>query len=472
MPNPTPSQGALFPHLFRRPILALFDSPQTSSDGGSLLLKACDAALGLTSALTCCLIDRRQPGKVIHSLADLLRHRVFALALGFADCNDAVRLSADPVLKLLTGRDPAQGPDLASQPTLTRFENGVSRGELLEMGKALARTVIERQRRRRKKARLILLDFDPTCDPTHGGQQQSLFNHFYDTACYLPLTGFMTFDNEREQYLFCALLRPGNATAKAGLSAVLKRVLPMLREAFPKARLRVRLDAGFAGGELLEYFEREGLEYVVCLGTNPVLKRAAQGLMEEVWREYRAEEKRERLKPEGRARPARVPGERYGECLYGARRWKRRRRVVIKAGLALHAGREPKANPRFLVTNINGGARRIYERIYCQRGEVENRIKELKAGTQMDRTSCKEFYANQFRVLLAAAAYALMQELRWQARGTRFARTQVEGLRLWLLKLGVSVKATTRRVVLHLPSKTAFRAEWLCIARRLGAVPT
>ena len=286
----------------------------------------------------------------------------------------------------------------------------------------------------------------------------SLFNHFYDTACTLPLVVFLTFDNEREQYLVCAALRAGNAPAKQGVAGILKRLLPMLREAFPQARLRVRLDAGFAGPELLEAFDREGLEYVMCLAGNPTLKRAAVGLMEQVWKEYEQTGKR--------------PQERYGDCLYGARSWKRRRRVVMQAGLALQAGRQPKANPRFVVTNVQGGARRIYRRIYCQRGEVENRIKELKAGVEMDRASCTSFYANQFRVLLSAAAYALLQELRWRARETRLARTQAEGLRLCLLKLGVWVRSSTRRVVLSLPREAPYVSEWLQIARSLGAVPT
>ena len=235
-------------------------------------------------------------------------------------------------MKLLAGRDPERGRELASQPTLSRFENSIRRCDLLEAARAFAAAVIERQRRRRKGVRQIVIDFDPTCDPTHGGQQLSLFSRFYDTTCYLPLAVFLTFDNEREQYLVCAALRPGNAPAKQGMRGILKRLLPLLRGAFPKARLRVRLDAGFAGPELLEYFEEEGLEYVLCLAANPTLKRVAAGLMEPVWKDYERTGKR--------------PPERYGDCLYGARSWKRRRRVVMQAGLALQVGRKPKANPR------------------------------------------------------------------------------------------------------------------------------
>ena len=202
-------QGVLFSNLFRRPVAAVFDSPQSSSDGGSLLLKACDAALGLTETLASWLRDGRQPGKVVHGLRELLRQRVFSIACGYADGNDASRLRRDPVFKLLAGRDPDRGRDLASQPTLSRFENSIRRRDLLEAAKGFAAAVIERQRRRRKGVKQIVIDFDPTCDPTHGGQQLSLFNHFYDTACYLPLVVFLTFDNEREQYLVCAALRVG-----------------------------------------------------------------------------------------------------------------------------------------------------------------------------------------------------------------------------------------------------------------------
>ena len=332
-------QGVLFSNLFRRPVTAVFDSPQSSSDDGSLLLKVCDAAVGLTESLASWLRDGRQPGKVVHGVRELLRQRVFAIACGYADGNDASRLRRDPVLKLLAGRDPDQGRDLASQPTLSRFENSIRRRDLREAAKAFAAAVIERQRRRRG-VRQIVIDFDPTCDPTHGGQQLSLFSRFYDTTCYLPLVVFLIFDKEREQYLVCAALRAGNAPVKQGLLGILKRLAPMLQEAFPKARLRVRLDAGFARPELLEAFEREGLEYVMCLAGNPTLKRAAAGLMEPVWKEYEQTGKR--------------PQERYGDCLYGARSWKRRRRVVMQAGLAWQAGRQPKANPRFVVTNVKG----------------------------------------------------------------------------------------------------------------------
>ena len=187
-------QSVLFPHLDRKDIEVCFDEQASSSDGGSVLLKACDHALGLTETLAASLDDPRQPGKITHTFPELLRQRVFGLALGYADCNDAARLKDDPMLKLLPGRGPRDGADLASQPTLSRFENQVTWRDLARMGEALARAVIERQRRRRKTARRITLDFDPTCDPTPGNQQLSLFNAFYDTYGYLPIVGCLSFD--------------------------------------------------------------------------------------------------------------------------------------------------------------------------------------------------------------------------------------------------------------------------------------
>ena len=207
-----------------------------------------------------------------------MRKRVFGIALGYFDCNDSDRLRCDPALKMLLGRDPDSPHNLASQPTLSRFENTVSRGSLLRMAEALAANVLRRQRQRRRTARLITIDLDPTCDPTHGAQQLSLFNSFCDTACYLPLIGCVTFDNEPEQYLVAALLRPGNAPAKQGM-------LPLLQREFPRARLRIQLDAGFQGGELLSYLQAERVQVVLCLAGNKVLQRHAAPLVAEAVRQ-------------------------------------------------------------------------------------------------------------------------------------------------------------------------------------------
>jgi len=457
MSNHITKQTVLFRGLTKKALVARFDQEQASSDGGAVLLKACDERLGLSAAIAQCLRDDRQQAKVAHSYEEIFQQRMFGIACGYADGNDAARIADDPVFKLLAGRDPVTGLALASQPTLSRFENAVSSGELLRMSEALAESVIKRHRRRKRKVKRITIDLDPTHDATHGGQQLSFFNWHYDSWCYLPLAGFLTFDNEPDQYLFCCLLRAGSAVAKTGCLSMLKRLLPRLRKAFPKAKIRIRLDAGFTGPELYEFFEAKRLEYVVCMGKNPVLLRFAEPLMAPL---REALEAGEDLIP------------RFGECTYRARSWKCERRVIIKADIALHPGRRPKGNPRFIVTNLKTTPKFIYKKVYCARGDIENRIKELKDGLEIDRTSCSSFKANQFRVLMTAAAYVLMQELRLHARRTGCARAQVNTLRLRLLKLGVWIESSVRRIVLHLPVSAPYANEWQRIARSLGAVPT
>ncbi len=457
MSNHITKQCVLFKGLTKKVLVARFDQELASSDGGAILLKACDERLGLSASMAACLRDARQQSKVEHSYEEIFQQRMFGIACGYADGNDAARIADDPVFKLLSGRDPVTGSALASQPTLSRFENAVSSGELLRMSEALADAVIKRHRRRKRKVKRITIDLDPTDDATHGGQQLSFFNKLYDSWCYLPMAGFLTFDNEPDQYLFCCMLRAGNAVAKVGCLSMLKRLLPRLRKAFPKAKIRIRLDAGFTGPELYEFFEAERLEYVVCMGKNNVLLRFAEPLMVPL---REALEAGEDLIP------------RFGECLYAAGSWKHERRVIIKADIALHPGREPKDNPRFIVTNLKTSPKFIYQKVYCARGDIENRIKELKHGLQIDRTSCTSFKANQFRVLMTAAAYVLMQELRLHARRTGCARAQVNTLRLRLLKLGVWIESSVRRIVLHLPTSTPFADDWRRIARSVGAVPT
>ena len=450
-------QGVLFSDLLGRPVLAKFDQLHASSDGGALLLHACDRRLGLTEALIGGIDDRRQTGKVRHAIGALVRQRLYAIACGYPDGNDASRLAADPIQKLLCGRDPNRGEDLASQPTLSRFENAFDRADLYRMGIALAETVIERHRRRlKRKVKRITIDLDPTDDPTHGAQQLTFFNGHYDSWCYLPVAGFLTFNDEPEQYLFAYLLRPGNVGAAVGALGILSRLLPRLRAAFPRARLRVRLDGGYAAPEIFAFLEREGLEYVVAMAKNKVLKRRAARLMGTARRLSRQSGSTEHV---------------YGECRYAAGRWPERRRVIIKAEVVRHPGREPKDNPRFVVTNLPHSPRHLYEAIYCARGDVENRIKELHHGLDIDRTSCSRFLANQLRGLLTAAAYVLYQELRLHAARTALRSAQVSTLREQLCKLGAWVESSVRRIVLHLPATCLHRHDWQIIARQLGAAP-
>ncbi|MGH7347676.1 MAG: IS1380 family transposase [Candidatus Rokuibacteriota bacterium] len=438
-----------------KPVVARFDVPYASSDGGAILLKGIDTQLGLTKRVTACLDDPRQPGKIQHQTLELFRQRIFGIACGYADCNDAARLADDAIHKLLVDRDPIAGPALASQPTLSRFENAVGWRELLAMGHVLAETVIEHHRRRLKgRATRITIDLDPTDDPTHGQQEFTFFNGHYDTWCYLPVVATVTFNAEADQYAVAAVLRPGNAPASLGARGLLRRLIRQLREAFHGATIRVRLDGGFATPTVFTFLEAEQVEYVVGMPSNTRLEKRARRLMGKA---------RMRSKATGRTEHL------YGETRYAAKTWKRKRRVIIKAEVVRHPGRDPKNNPRFVVTNLPDAPQAVYEEIYCRRGDMENRLKELHHGLEMDRTSCSRFLANQFRVLLSLAAYMLFQELQRRARGTACADAQVTTLRERLIKLAVWVERSVRRIVLHLPATCPWRSTWRQLARAVGA---
>jgi Transposase DDE domain group 1 len=453
----TISQCVLFPGIVKRAVVAKFDQRQGSSDGGAILLGAADRRLGLTSALAQALEDERQAKKIKHELSELLTQRVMAIACGYPDTNDAARLGSDPVHKLLVGRDPIAGEDLASQPTLSRFENGRDRKQLFRLSEALADCVIERHRRRLQgRARRVTIDLDPTDDPTHGAQQLTFFNRHYDTYCYLPVVGFLSFDQEPEQYLVTAVLRPGNAPGTAGAIGILRRLIGRVKQAFPEARIRIRLDGGFASPGILDFLDCEPrVEYIVNLAANAVLKRKAEAAM-----------KRARRQAEGSGQTEHV----YGECRYATRKtWPWKRRIIYKAEVVRATDKEPKDNPRFVITNLKQSPQWIYEKVYCPRGDVENRIKELHHGMQIGRTSCTNFWANTFRVILTAAAYVLMQEIRLHLAPTRHARAQVSSLRERFLKLGTQVVVSARRIVLHLPRSSPDRDSFAHLALSLYA---
>ena len=458
MPEDITTQCWLFEDLAKRAVTVRFDQERGSSDGGAVLLGVADRRLGLSEALASCIRDDRDRERVVHEIEGLVRQRVYGISCGYPDGNDAARLSSDPVHKLLVGRDPVGEDDLASQPTLSRFENSVSRADLYRMGDALADCVIERHRRRRRgRARVVTIDLDPTEDPAHGEQQLVLFNGYYRHWCYLPLLAFVSFDDEAEQYLVTALLRPGNSPDKRGAIGVLSRLLPRLREAFPRARFRVRLDAGFAAPDVLDFLDERGdLEYAVAMGKNSILLKRVRRHMGRARRLSKHSGKTEHV---------------YAETHYAAKTWPRKRRIIIKAEVTRHPGRDPKDNPRFVITNMAQTPRWVYENFYCRRGDIENRIKELNLGLEIGRTSCSRFLANQLRVFLTAAAYVLMQELRLKAARTKLARAQVSTLRERLLKIGARVHSSVRRIVLQLPMGYPYAHAWGRVARALGAVP-
>jgi hypothetical protein len=455
MAHPTP-QRALFEEFFQKTVVVQFDGEQSSSDGGGVLLGAVDRRIGLTRALGQELRDERRASRVEHTKYELLSQRVLAIALGYADQNDSARIAGDPLLKLLCGRSPSDPDSLASQPTLSRFETTRSGRELVALGRRLERFVIERLRKTHRQARRITIDLDSTEDPTHGQQPFAFFNGYYDSWCYLPMLGFLSVDDEPIQHLFHARLRPGTARDARGTPTLLLRTVKALRKAFKKARILVRLDAGFASPVVLELLDRLRVDYVVAMPGNSVL----QGVAAEPMRIVR--ELAERF--DGSLAT-------WGETTYRAQTWRSARRVIFKAEALVYPGRELKENLRFVATNLRLAPKKAWD-LYCQRGDVENRIKELHEGLEIDRTSCSSFLANAFRVLETAAAYVLFQELRGRLPRTDLARAQVGTLRERLLKIGAVVKESVRRIVLSFPASYPWKNLWHEAAHSLGALVT
>ena len=426
MPNPG-RQSVLFPALLSKFVSVAFDEPTSTSDGGALLVASADRRLGLTEAYSAARDDGRDGSRVRHQLIDLVRQRVYGLACGYEDANDVEQVGRDPLFQVLLGKHPREGGSLASQPTISRFENRVDVPELAAVGDAMAETVLARHRKRLgRRARRVTLDLDLTDDATHGAQQLSLFNGHYRSWCYLPLLGFVSFNDEPEQYLVSAVLRRG------------------------------RTPTGEEVVALLDFLEESRVEYVIGLAGNSVLRaRSAQHVA--------------RVRREAKRRSESVAE--YGETRYAAKSWKgRQRRVVYKAEVTRLEGRELRDNPRYLVTNLRHSPENVYG-IYRLRGDVENRIKELKDDLAIDRTSCNSFLANSLRVLLTAAAYVLMQELRLHLLRRTHRRWQVGTIRLRLLKIGGRIQASVRRLIVHLAESHPWQREWHAVARGCGALP-
>ena len=424
------------------PLEAAFDAGRLTSDGGLPWLAEADEALGLCDALAACVPEWRR-GPVRHTLTALVRQRVFQLACGYEDQNDATALRADPLLKLVCGRLPESGPDLASQPTLSRLENAVDRRACYRLALALLAVYLRERERAGRPAR-ILLDVDGTDDPAHGGQEGTAYHGYFRQHMYHPL---LVFDGETDQ-LITAVLRRGNAHGSRGAVAVLKRLVRALRGRWPGVRIELRADSGFAVPALYDWCEREGIGYTIGLVPNPRLEALAAPLLAEAQRQQQ----------ETGAEKVRLAG----EAEYQAESWPRARRVVFKAEIL-----EKGPNTRFVVTTRPDEPLALYD-WYVARGEPELWVKDLKLACFADRLSCHRFWANQFRLLLAAAAYWLLDTLRRWLTQLGTARMQLDTLRLRLLKVGGRVRERLTRVRLHLASSHPGEPLWRTLAARPG----
>jgi len=437
-----------FPLLSRKPLQVGFTGGALSSDGGLLLLAQLDRQLRLTERVAACCHDPRRQQSVQHSYLDLLRQRVYQIAAGYADANDATTLRHDPVFKLAVGRVPLSGADLASQPTLSRLEATLAEAECDRLNGVLLSQFLDTARRR---PRTVVLDMDTSEHETHGQQSFSFYNDFYGSTCYLPRFLFASVPGERDQSLVRAELPDHHGAETDAILASLESSVAALRARWPGVRVRLRADAGFADPELYTWLEQHDVAYAIALGANAVLKRLAQPLCQRA-------QKAAAAAPTGSACL-------YGRVWYQAGSWEKPRRVVVKVTVT-PAGQKM----RFLVCWGLGGAPREQYAFYGGRGDCENRIKELKEGVRSDRLSCREFASNKVRLMLASVAYVLLQGLRRLARGTEWATAQVERLRLCLLKIGARVVESQRRVVVELCSSYPWQGAWQRLeeATRIG----
>jgi hypothetical protein len=422
---------------------AAFDGGRLTSDGGLVWLSEADSELGLCKAISEHVPEwRKRRGR--HSLESLVRQRVFQIACGYEDQDDADFLREDPLLKLSCGSLPQSGADLASQPTLSRLQNAATRRSCHRIAEALFELYLS-ERASGGAPRKVLLDLDSTADTTHGDQEGSYYHGYYREHIYHPL---LVFDGQ-SGHLVTTLLRAGNTHASNSAVALLKRIVSRLRGRWPEAEIEIRADAGFAVPALYDYCEAEGIVYTVGLITNARLEGMAQDLL------AKAKESHEQ-----RGEKARL----FSEGPYGAASWERKRRVVYKA-----EAMEKGTNTRFVVTTKTDRPKDLYE-FYARRGESENWIKDLKVHMKADRLSCHRFIANQFRLLLHAAAYWLMDVLRRKLVGSGARRMQLDSLRLRLIKIGGRVRELLTKVRLHLASGHPGQTLWHALSEAFGAV--
>lgn len=424
-----------FPVCKRRQVEAAFEGGDVTSDAGILLLRQVDKRLGLIESAARCLKDPRDPAKVIHTVPDMLRQRIFGLALGYEDLNDHLTLRNDPGFQTGVDRD----TPLASSATLCRFENRADRDLFWSLHNLMVDQFIASYSQAPDK---LILDFDATDDPVHGKQDKRFFHGYYDNYCFLPL------------YVFCgdqplvAYLRPSNIDAAKHAGAMLAWLVHRLRQAWPEVEIIFRGDSGFCRHTLLYWCEHHDVKYIVGLAKNARLIKLSKPVLDQAAAQYEQTHEKQRL---------------FSEFQYGADSWKCQRRTILREE---HTSKG--SNPRFVVTNLEGNGQELYEKVYCARGEMENRIKEQQLHLFADRTSCHDWWPNQFRLFMSTLAYMLLEAIRRIGlKGTALANAQCDTIRLKFLKIGAVILRNTRRVRFLLSSGYPYQEQFALLIARL-----
>jgi len=432
-----------FSRVGRRQVVADFNGGRLTSDAGVLLLREVDRKIGLIDAINDCLPDPRDQRFTIHEQREMISQRIYSIALGYEDLNDQQTLRDDPALQLAAGKSATPDDPLASPPTLCRLENRVNRQALVKMSALFVERFLAAHDVPPKE---IVLDFDATDDPVHGQQEQRFFQGYYRHYCFLPLYVFCG------GHLLCALLRPANIDGAKHSRAMTRLLVERIRLAWPDVKITIRGDSGFCRWKLMRWCENHNVDYIFGIGRNKVLERDVDPLMKQAEAAFAETGLKQRL---------------FGETSYQAGTWARPRRVIMKAERLT-----PGPNRRFIVSTLEGEPQTLYDDVYCQRGDMENRIKEQQLMLFADRTSCHHFAANQFRLLLSSFAYVLLYELRaTHLAGTELATAQVTKIRLTLLKIAARVTLSVRRVVLHLSSSCPYQSVFRHVAATLIPAP-
>lgn len=417
---------------------------ELSSDAGLLLIRQAEARERVCEGIAARLPDPREAGKIKHSILEMIAQRVYQIAGGYEDVNDSNYLRHDPILKIACGREPIAAEELlASQSTQTRLDQRVREVDIA----ALRRLYVELFIARYKEAPAeIVLDIDGWDAQTYGEQQLSFFHGYYEQHMYFPVL----INEAISGYPLVMQLRAGNSHPGKGVAALLRWLFWRLRRAWPSVRIIIRGDAGFSLPELMRLCERSDVGYAFGYSRNEVLKRKISDLLERARLTYCRTQQKARL---------------FDDVYYAAATWTAPRRLIMKAEWL-----DKGANPRFVVTNLDFPAQKLYDDFYVQRAEgSENRIKEIKLGIKAGRLSCQQFIANQFHLLLSQAAYILMLAMRQAAQGTALAKAQVTRLRQTLIKIAARVRVSARRILVELPAHCPFAAEFSLIAQRLSS---
>lgn len=417
-----------------------FKGGDLSSEGGLLLLREFDDKLGISQGISECIVDQRHPDYIVHEMEDLVRERLYMLVQGYSDCNDARYLKTDPTFKAILGRTKGD-PDLASQPTLCRLENRITRQEL----KAMIIYQIEKWLESYKTVpNEIILDIDSTDDPTHGSQQLALFHGYYDQYMYHPII-FGCGGNVIFSYL-----RPGRHHASRGVIPLLKFLLKYIRNRFPNVKIKLRADSGFAIPRFFDFLEDNTIQYAIALVTNKRLVKKNEPFIEKAKRAFNRTQNKSRL---------------FHAFMHDVDSWKKTRRVIAKAEVMAEG-----TNNRFVVTNMDDEPQVIYDDFYTQRGDSENDIKELKLGCHADRLSCHKFRANFFRLVLSTFAYQLMHYFKAMLVNTEFETATIQTIRLHLFKVAVRVHRSVRRLWFNFTSSFVYQDLFVQLHQKILAI--